>query len=125
MEHAPGTRVGADQFGQRAHLRRRGADVPRGAAQKVVVEGGHNQRTFGADYIQNRVDDGLRPAFHAAGRARERGIGRMHKDGVAAGHTQGAEVGGEGGFGEHGETPEMGWLMVNEKLATGRNAEGF
>ena len=52
-------------------------------------------------------------------------VRRVGTDGVTAGHTQGAEVGGEGGFGEHGETPEMGWLMVNEKLATGRNAEGF
>jgi hypothetical protein len=32
----------------------------------------------------------------------------MDKDGVAAGHAEGAEFGGEGGEGQHGESP--GWM---------------
>lgn len=69
VEHAPGPGVCPDEFGQRAHLGGGGAHVPGRAAQEVVVESRHDERACGADDFENGLDDGLRPAFHAAGGA--------------------------------------------------------
>jgi hypothetical protein len=37
----------------------------------------------------------------------------MDKDRVAAGHAEGAEVGGEGGFGEHGKDSDIGYSIFD------------
>ena len=101
VEHAFGAWVFAHDLGQHAHLRGAGAHIPGGAAQEVVVEGRHDQRAAWADDRENSVDHGLRPALHAAGGARECGIGAVDKNGIAFGHAEGAEFVSEGCESEH------------------------